>query len=240
MNASFYNSEKAHLLCQEGDYNWFIDSETEFVFLNPMPTLKESTEMQNEAVGEEYIHGYFSPQKYKSKIKRSLKRAKRFKKYLTGTKVLDIGSNVGFFVKACHDIGLDPIGIEINPNLVKKSKDYFTEGTFVHTSLESYKPKETLFNGIYCSEVLEHVVDPWAFIKRTYDLLEKDGALYLTTPSSQEYLKKGKPFRSLGAPDHKLYFNHKNIIPFLTKIGFTKIKFFDKWRRKGIKLIAYK
>ena len=42
-------------------------------------------------------------------------------------------------------------------------------------------PKEH-FDVIYCLEVLEHTYEPWEMIKQLYELLKRDGVLYVSVP----------------------------------------------------------
>jgi hypothetical protein len=47
--------------------------------------------------------------------------------------------------------------------------------------------------------------------------------LFITTPAASEYLEGGKPYRSLSAPDHKVYFDRNNFPAFLKAAGFRQV-----------------
>ena len=151
--------------------------------------------------------------------------------------ILDIGSNVGFFCNAADKVGLKASGIEINKTLYDWAKKEYPNCTFYNLPLEETTFANESFDGVYCSEVIEHVIDLKSFVQKIAALLKKDGVFYLTTPSSEEYIHIK---RSLDAPDHKSYFNESNIKQFLESNGFYNVKHLFSWKKGGIKLICYK
>lgn len=224
-------------LVVDNDYRWVVFPETGFMRIDPMPSLDEAIELQSEELGAGYISDY--DRKAKSKMRRSLRRAKFFKRQLSGKRVLDVGSNVGFFVGACHSLGLQAEGLEINPVLVANAQTRFPDCSFHNTPLEHFQGDTGQFDGIYCSEVIEHVPDPVAFAKTLLGLLKPGGVLYMTTPCANEYVKDGKAIRDMGAPDHKFYFDKRNIHEFLRHVGFSESR--NIWSLgKGVKILAKK
>ena len=162
--------------------------------------------------------------------------------------MLDIGSNVGIFCKSAKVLGFRPTGIEISRTLVEFSRAKFPDIDFINCELGKFETTEE-FGAINCSEVLEHTTDPRAFAKKIYDLLVLGGLLFLTTPSLHEY-RKNDLLENLGAPDHKVYFDHDNVKIFLKSIGFRKIIVRPRMKirfdrrpcitRGGIKCYAFK
>ena len=192
-----------------------------YIRLAEMPVFEDAKEFQSPEIGQKYIAGYVK--KADSKFRRSKRRAAYLKKHMrTGSRVLDVGSNVGFFVRAAHGLGLEAEGLEINSVLTAYARESNPGLTFHDCALEEFEPGHA-FDGVYCSEVIEHVIDVTGFAQRILALLKPGGALYLTTPSADEYMKGGTVNRNLGAPDHKLYFNKKNIGPFLLRAGFSSV-----------------
>lgn len=205
--------------------------------IDPMPTMDEAIDFQSDRMGASYIRGY--DRKAKSKMRRSLRRAKYLKRQLQGPRVLDVGSNVGFFVGACHQLGLQAEGLELNPALVENAKQRFPQCIFHAVPLEHFQGEAGQYDGIYCSEVIEHVPDPVVFAQMLLALLKPGAVLYLTTPSADEYVKDGRPIRGLGGPDHKFYFDRTNIHEFLAHVGFSSSRNILSLG-KGIKILARK
>jgi ubiquinone/menaquinone biosynthesis C-methylase UbiE len=236
-NCPITGAQNFEILAEQGGMTWIRFPDSNYICLRDMPSLAEAEAIQDESIADEYIASY--DRKFASKLKRSLRRARYLKRRLeSGNRVLDVGCNVGFFVEACRQLGLDAHGIDINRSLVSAAQRNFPEITVSTIAVEDYSP-DVPFNGLYCSEVIEHTVDPFAFASELYRLLAKGGALYLTTPSSDEYLKGGTVVRDLGAPDHKLYFNSRNIGPFLRRVGFRDVSH-KLARGGGLQLIARK
>ncbi len=223
------------LVEQEG-YRWILYPETGYARLDPMPDDEDAVDIQDQRT-DYYIEKY--QKKFSSKLRRSRKRAKYLARHLKGPKVLDIGSNVGIFVAACQEIGLQAQGIELNTKLVAAAKEKYPDYQFNSVLSQDFAKTGVKFDGIYCSEVIEHVVDPVSFTQSLYDLLNDQGVLYLTTPQLSEYVKDKKAYRHLSAPDHKLYFNKKNICIFLRDMGFKKFKHRFSFGG-GMQLLCYK
>jgi len=230
-------SDEFRHLCEQNGYRWIQFPASGYISLAAMPDEDANAAIQDDSVTAGYIESYRG--KFDSKFRRSARRARYLRKHMPpGKRVLDVGSNIGFFVESCRLLGLDALGLDINEGLVQEARRTFPQCQFTATALENFAPAER-FDGIYCSEVLEHVIDPGDFASRLLGLLSDGGVLYLTTPSSDEYLSGQTVKRDLGAPDHKLYFNRRNIDPFLRKIGFSRVKH-KRALGGGIQLIAWK
>ncbi len=224
-------------LCEQNGFEWIRFQNSGYVCLREMPELEDAKEFQSPEIGALYIDGYLK--KEASKRRRSRRRAAYLKRHMKdGGRVMDVGSNVGFFVEAAAGMGLDAEGVEINPVLVESAQRRFPHLKFHASPLEEYEGRKG-FDGVYCSEVIEHTVDVVQFAGQLLDLLKPGGALYLTTPSIDEYVKGGKVVWDLGAPDHKLYFNKHNIEPFLRGIGFSKVKHKFSFGG-GLQVLAYR
>ena len=77
-----------------------------------------------------------------------------------------------------------------------------------------------------------------------YEILDKNGILYITTPdighfSLKNNLEKIKNWDSIRPPEHLFYFSKNSIKTLLLKSGFKKVKF-QFSLKPGIKLVAYK
>lgn len=226
----------AEFLVEQEGYKWIYYPETGYARLDPMPSDDEAIDIQDDKT-DYYTERY--QKKLASKMRRSRKRARFLKKHMAGSKMLDVGCNVGIFVAACHELGLEAQGIELNHGLVEVARKLYPDLKFQSILSQDLAETGERFDGIYCSEVIEHVTDPVGFAQSLHDLLTDDGVLYLTTPQLNEYVKKGEAFRHLAAPDHKLYFDKKNIEVFLKQIGFRKFKHRFSFGG-GIQMLCYR
>ncbi len=230
-------SAEFRALCEQNGQRWIQFPASNFARLAAMPDDAQNATIGDAALTAGYIETYRA--KFASKLRRSARRARYLRKHMgTGKRVLDVGANIGFFVESCRLLGLQARGIDINEGLVREARRSFPQCDFSATALEDFAPDDR-YDAIYCSEVIEHVVDPAYFASRILGLLNQGGILYLTTPSLDEYLSGDTVTRDLGAPNHKLCFNRRNIGLFPARVGFSRVKH-KLALGGGIQLIAWK
>jgi 2-polyprenyl-3-methyl-5-hydroxy-6-metoxy-1,4-benzoquinol methylase len=228
---------QAGMLVEQGPHRWVSCPACRFAWLSPMPTMDEAEAVQDAETGQAYIDGYLK--KLESKMRRSRKRVAKLKRHMPGKRLLDIGSNIGCLVAAGAEQGLDATGVEINPVLAREAQRRYPAGTFLTGAFEEVTLPHDGFDGVYCSEVIEHVVDTNRFLHGVASVMAPGGAFYLTTPALREYTKGSDParWRDFGAPDHKLYFSPDNIQTMLEKHGFKSVRIAFNFGR-GLKLLA--
>lgn len=224
-------------LVEQGGFRWWRCAGCGFARLIPMPAAARS-EIAGDSIGRSYIDGYRA--KLEKKMRRSARRARRLARRMPGKRLLDVGSNIGCFVEAGRRLGLDAVGVEINPTLVEFAREAYPACRFVAGALEE-APLEGAFDGIYCSEVIEHVPDNERFVAALAQRLRPCGVLYLTTPGAHEYVGRAGRARArdFGAPDHKLYHTRKSLAALLRRHGFGRIRFAFNFGR-GLKVFATK
>ncbi len=230
-------SPRASPFVEQPPYRWARCDDCGFAWLSPMPGMDEAAGVRDAAAGRGYIDGYMG--KLDSKMRRSRRRVRTLKRLMPGPRLLDVGSNIGCLVAAGAEQGLDATGVEINPVLVREARNRYPAGLFMAGAFEEADLPAGTFHGVYCSEVIEHVVDANLFLEAIVRAMASRAALYLTTPALREYTKGGDParWRDFGAPDHKLYFSPGNIRRMLAKHGFQAIRLRFNFGR-GIKLLA--
>jgi ubiquinone/menaquinone biosynthesis C-methylase UbiE len=82
------------------------------------------------------------------------------------------------------------------------------------------------FDVIYCSNLLEHVPDPFVFLRKCAALLHRGGVIYGVTPDhlSLDRYMMGRYWAGYHYPRHTFVFNHSNIGPILSKCGFERVR----------------
>lgn len=213
------DSTERELLAVQNGYHWYRFPRSGVLRVALPKTLPQEAAFQDSHAAQ-YIAIY--ERKREAKLRRSLRRARLLAARMPGPRLLDVGSNVGLFCEAARRIGLAPLGLEISKTLRDHAAARFPAIDFLSTPLESFETREP-FDGIYCSEVIEHTLDPLAFARALHRLLKPGGVLYITTPAAREYLEHGRPYRDLGAPDHKVYFDRGNFPLLLKRAGFRHV-----------------
>lgn len=226
------------LAVEQNGYRWWRCRACGFATLHPMPSEAAVDAIAGDAIGRDYVEGY--KKKLPSKMRRSARRLRRLAARMKGKRLIDVGSNIGCLVEAGRRHGLEAVGVEINRTLVDFARKTFPACNFIAAPIERVDFAPASFDGIYCSEVIEHVPDNDAFAKTLSRLLAPGGVLYLTTPAAGEYIRrsgKARP-RDFGAPDHKLYHSRASLAALLKRHGFARVAFQPSLG--GHKVFAYK
>ena len=93
---------------------------------------------------------------------------------------------------------------------------------------------------VFCTEVIEHVIDFRSFAKSLADLVKKGGILYLTTPDSG-YFRTPKnllEWSEIKPPEHLQWFQKKHLKILFESLGL-KVSFQPTWK-PGIRMVAKK
>lgn len=136
--------------------------------------------------------------------------------------LLDVGCAAGFFLKAARDVGWSVAGIEPNRGLAAwGSARYdvpvrsipFTEYT-----------SDRFYDVITFWDVLEHVTDPRAYIRRAFTTLRPGGFLYVNFPDFGSILARiaGKRWWFLSSV-HIYYFTRTTLAKLLIAEGFSVV-----------------
>lgn len=103
-------------------------------------------------------------------------------------RVLDVGCAQGVLGAACRERGADTVtGIELTPEnaaIAEKTLDCVLCGD-IETMELPFEPGA--FDTIICADVLEHLRDPWAMLRRLAGLLAPGGALVASVPNIAHY-----------------------------------------------------
>jgi SAM-dependent methyltransferase len=113
--------------------------------------------------------------------------------------VLDIGSHCGFFVRFASEQGLEAYGVEPAPPLVRFAR----EVNGVRTIEEGFFGDDThrgrSFDLITMFDVLEHIPDPVALLRKARARLKPGGLVLCKVPHVRFYLGFRRTVESLGA-----------------------------------------
>jgi 2-polyprenyl-3-methyl-5-hydroxy-6-metoxy-1,4-benzoquinol methylase len=164
---------------------------------NNCGTLFVSPRLSDAALSELYGDAYYSEfyqnsllgafELRKEKIGKS-KTAQIFKycKLNTIGKYLDIGAGIGEVPDVFKDLSWVTHVIEMNPVAIEWLKTRNHKSVF-HGDFEDYRTNEK-FDLITAWGVVEHLVDPDAFLSKVFDLIEPDGVFVSEVPHADSLL----------------------------------------------------
>lgn len=142
-------------------------------------------------------------------------------------RLLDVGSAMGFFLKAASDMGVGEVtGMEIS----RYASEYCTKTFGFPVIQEAFRPEKIPghFDIITAWFFIEHCQDPVQVIKDLYDKLKAPGILALSVPSifGPQYLFHRKEWAAAHPDDHRIDFSPASLKNVLRKNGFNKIYFY--------------
>lgn len=109
-------------------------------------------------------------------------------------RVLDIGCGVGTISLYAASKGNYVLGIDISEKAVKAAMESAEVLGIKNASFKAINFLEAdfqqKFDFVICSEVIEHLPDDKAVLKKTFELISNDGVLFLTVPSENAPIHK--------------------------------------------------
>jgi len=144
---------------------------------------------------------------------------------------LDIGTNMGFFLRHTRGKKWNVFGVDPSPTLSEMARKYF--GLNVKTAyLENAGFDNNFFDIVTMTDVFEHVLEPKKMLEGVKKVLKKDGILFIKVPNGNYNLLKLRLARSAGklsdydifdSYEHVTHFTHGTLEKMLKDSGF-KIK----------------
>jgi len=138
--------------------------------------------------------------------------------------LLDIGCGNGIFLGEAIKYGWLVTGIDISSSLISYLKKTFDYEVYQGDILTTNIGKK--FDVVTLNQVIEHFSDPKLLVKRCFNLLKKDGLIYIATPNISSIVAKIRKveFDYVIPPEHLSYFNDKTLSRILADQGFRVLK----------------
>jgi FMN phosphatase YigB (HAD superfamily)/2-polyprenyl-3-methyl-5-hydroxy-6-metoxy-1,4-benzoquinol methylase len=150
-------------------------------------------------------------------------------------KFLEVGCGEGFALKIFKDLGWDITGLDFSNFGCESQNPDCVESLIlgdIHDSIEILIKHNKKYDIIYVDHILEHLIDPLAFLNRIRHLIEDDGAMFIGVPndfsSLQAHLKnKGYITNDfwIKYPEHISYFSSKSIENLCKSSGWSVVDF---------------
>jgi 2-polyprenyl-3-methyl-5-hydroxy-6-metoxy-1,4-benzoquinol methylase len=140
--------------------------------------------------------------------------------YLSGRKVLDIGTGTGSFIRLASERGWETTALELN---VESVENLLKAGMrIIVKPLEMSDLPSHSFDLVSLWEVLEHLADPRVVLAESRRLLTADGLILLLVPNAGSLVTKvlHEKSNTFGGHSHLNHFNLKSLTTLLTSLNF--------------------
>ena len=106
-----------------------------------------------------------------------------------GLRVLEFGCGSGATGSAALASGFasEYVGVELDPSAASKARNVLTRVICDNMELLDHAGLGTDWDIIVCSEILEHLVDPWAAVRRLVPLLKRGGSIFASSPNAAHF-----------------------------------------------------
>lgn len=109
---------------------------------------------------------------------------------LDGKTALDVGCGAGLLAEPLARLGARVSGLDASPELIAVAREHAAaQGLEIDYRSGELEQLEGRFDLITCMEVIEHVVEPAAFVKALARRLDPGGLLILSTPNATSWSK---------------------------------------------------
>ncbi|HDZ77048.1 MAG TPA: class I SAM-dependent methyltransferase [Candidatus Omnitrophica bacterium] len=147
---------------------------------------------------------------------------------------LDIGTNIGFFLRNARGRNWDLYGVEPSPSLSEIARKYFKlniKTGFLHQA----GFKDDFFDIVTMTDVFEHLSQPEDVLVETHRVMKSDGILFIKVPNGNFNLFKYYWAKKLGklidydvfdSYEHVVHYTQKTLSLMLGKFNFKLVKIF--------------
>tara|TARA_B100000315_G_scaffold258184_1_gene309444 strand:+ start:4293 stop:5273 length:981 start_codon:yes stop_codon:yes gene_type:complete len=156
------------------------------------------------------------------------------KRYKPGGNFLDVGTNMGFFLRNAKKVSTkwNLYGVDPSSTLTDIARKYF--GLNVKTAfLEDAGFEDNFFDVITMTDVFEHITEPKKILNENRRILKPDGILFIKVPNGQFNLFKYYMAKMMGrlkdydifdSYEHVVHYSNRTLKTMLNNCGFKLVK----------------
>lgn len=190
----------------------------------PAPSEGQLAEVNKRIYGGEQRAAVYSSREkeFGQRYAAQIARIKRFK---PAGSLLDLGCNIGMFMKAARASGFSVTGVEMNASCAAYGREKF--GLDIRSaSLEGAAFPAGSFDVITMLDVLEHVPDPRALLAGAFRALRPGGLLVAQSPNLNSFMARltRENWSWLTPPDHLYHFTPEALSRLLACRGFRVVE----------------
>jgi 2-polyprenyl-3-methyl-5-hydroxy-6-metoxy-1,4-benzoquinol methylase len=202
---------ESRFYCSKEEARYYRCVKCGLIFQHPLPLLEEMMAYAN----DEYTNGLYREylQARDLKYRMFCERVAILKEHTNGDRLLDVGCSSGYLIDAALDAGFDAYGIEGSEVAIagasERARRRILQGDVNQIDMTPYP----LYHVITAFDIIEHTLNPTAFLKRLNELLSPGGILAITTPDADHFLRAlmGRRWPMLQPFQHTFIFSHSSL-----------------------------
>lgn len=196
------------------------------VFQHPQPTQEKGTNYFNWRYktsngGKSQVNMYLSDREFCSQISHA--RIQWIRSITNGHRFLDVGAGNGALIYAAREAGFEATGLDLSQQAIFKAKEMF--GIDIRKADITDIHADEVYDIITSFGMIEHLRDPFEFLKAAYNHIIPGGTLIIETMNYNSMLRLllGKRWYFF-LYDHLFYFTPETLKIFLERSGFINIQ----------------
>jgi 2-polyprenyl-3-methyl-5-hydroxy-6-metoxy-1,4-benzoquinol methylase len=148
-------------------------------------------------------------------------------------RVLDVGCAAGFFMRVMHERGWEVDGVEPSPEIAAHATEAYGFHQLHVGELQTAPFDEGSFDLITLWDVVEHVPDPKALLRRAVSLLRDDGRLVVETQNVASPFARllGRRWQHYKHMEHLYHFRPETLEELFKQSGLEMVD--RTWRHAG-------
>lgn len=141
---------------------------------------------------------------------------------LTGGSLLEIGCGFGYLLQEAEPYFSYRAGTEFSPSGAERARRH---ANVIYEGGVDALPDDASFDCLIGTQVIEHVYDPLAFIRKLIRFGRPGGTVVLSTPDIGGLLKRvmGRRWPSFKIPEHVLYFDAATLSSLMQEAGLADV-----------------
>ena len=195
--------------------NLYINGDTKEEVLKKVSNLYKE-DYWNQRNSETSINSEYTDTDSQGKRRNWISQFLYTKEHIAGNTILEIGVGAGQSILWFENEGFQVTGIEPDGRNVSMINRVLKRGRVVESSVEEFS-SDKVFDVIWMSHVLEHLIEPGDFIKKIKNNLKKNGIFFIEVPNC-EYEPMLK--NSIEKNPHLFHFTKKALIKLVENAGY--------------------
>jgi 2-polyprenyl-3-methyl-5-hydroxy-6-metoxy-1,4-benzoquinol methylase len=212
---------QASRYCRKDEASYYRCRSCGLIFQYPLPARSSMITWAN----EEYTSGAYRDyvDARPMKIRHFEDRLSEIGDRVRPGRLLDVGCSCGYFMEVAASRGFDVQGVEFSRSAIAAADANLRSRIFEGTLDEM--PVNGMFDVVSAFDLIEHVQDPRALLRRCAGVLKPGGALVISTPDAGHFLRFVMRSRwpMLQPMQHLFLFSRRALASALRAEGFQEV-----------------